>query len=331
MLRDRQGRPVPVLARATITANGELLAARSTAHILPLAFKTSGAAALLLLLAGAAATVLATRAQHALLERIVALDGAMASIAKGHLDAPLPRSGSGDELDHIAAAIAAMVDRLRLLIEQQKALADQIMHELRTPLARAHIHVARMAEDGTADPARIESLKRDLSGIAGTVEDMLEISAIEAGRADESAREVIRLRSFVDQTLELFEDTADENDVVLRNDVPPDAEVAAVPAMLRRLLVNLLDNALRHTPSGGTIMISGEDGLILSVTNTGSAFPEGALPHIFERFVNGAGQGAPRGLGLAFVKAISVHHGWAVEASNEEARAVVRVRPTNAR
>ncbi len=251
------------------------------------------------------------------------------AISTGDLTQRINQRGN-DELSYISTQINNMVDSLQAALSHHKSAAAQIAHELKIPLARANARLSR--ELPPSYKTDIEQTQAELRSLAKTIDDVLEISALDARRADRSRFQDVALAGLMHQMQTLYDAAAEEADITLSFIVSPqELTISCNPASMRRLLANLLDNALRLTPAGGEIIVRSE--LIrgrfqLTVTDTGPGFPEGFKSLAFERFANRRADTAhayTAGLGLAFVKAIATHHGWQVSAQNTGSGARVTV------
>jgi two-component system sensor histidine kinase BaeS len=120
----------------------------------------------------------------------------------------------------------------------------------------------------------------------------------------------------IDEVVRSFQGTAGTASVTVTADVPADLPIVDIdPVRIREVLSNLVANAVRHTPSGGTVTIRGDataDRLVLRVTDTGPGIDPELLPHVFDRFVTGAGSGGS-GLGLAIARHLVAAHGGTIE------------------
>jgi two-component system, OmpR family, sensor kinase len=215
-----------------------------------------------------------------------------------------------------------------MLARQRRFVADA-SHELRTPLTGVLANLELLAESLRGDQGEAaRSALRSSQRMRRLVGDLLLLARTDVGRV--VAREPCDLAQIaVEAAAELGAVSAD-HDIVL--DVHP-VVVDAAQDELSRLTLNLLENALRHTPPGTQIRISTEqrDGsATLVVEDDGPGVPEELKPTLFERFVRGAGdRGGSFGLGLAIVKAVAESHGGSVSlehaSSGDGARFVVRL------
>jgi signal transduction histidine kinase len=239
---------------------------------------------------------------------------------------------SGDELEHLALSFNAMADRiesdvseLRCQEQLRRDLLANIAHDLATPLTAIQGFSEALADDVISDPgARHETAQligREVQRLRRLVGDMQQMTALESERAqlDLAPLDVYVL---VDETLAVIQPECDAADITVRNEIAPTTPpVLADSDRITQVLLNLLDNARRHTPSGGTIAVGAKpqgNRLVVWVHDTGVGIDPADLPHIFERFYRAdrarTGSAGSSGLGLSIVKAIITAHGgniWA--------------------
>jgi two-component system phosphate regulon sensor histidine kinase PhoR len=225
-----------------------------------------------------------------------------------------------------ALVIVADQTRMRELEKLRQDFVSNVSHELRTPLTAVKLMVETL-QSGVERPASDEflgSIAQETERMIALVEDLLDLARLESGKLD------LRL-SAVDVT-ELCRDAgqaqarrAQTLGVTLSYAAPElPMKISADRDKLYQVVVNLLDNALRHTPSGGRVDLAVEpaEGTVdIVVSDTGSGIPSSALPHIFERFyvvdpARARGHSGT-GLGLSIVKHIIEAHGGTVEATSE--------------
>jgi signal transduction histidine kinase len=249
----------------------------------------------------------------------------------------IPQSQADDEVSELARTLEGMLRELdaargeteAMLIRQRRFVADA-SHELRTPLTSVLANLELLAEalDGDQGDAARSAL-RSSRRMRRLVADLLLLARTDAARV--VARQRCDLANIaVDAASELGPVSA-AHEIAL--DVQP-AIVEGARDELHRLAVNLIENALRHTPPGTEIRVSTAtlaDGQVeLVVEDDGPGVPPELVPSLFERFVRGAGDtGGSFGLGLAIVHAVAVSHGGSVELQPRDghsgARFVVRL------
>ncbi|MBC5801224.1 MAG: PAS domain-containing protein [Candidatus Eremiobacteraeota bacterium] len=237
--------------------------------------------------------------------------------------ATLPLDGSDGVL-----VIAADETRLHELEQTRRDFISSVSHELRTPLSSINLMIETIL-DTSGDPEAIElflpRIKHEVDRMVQLVEDLLELTRAEAGRL-RLRRESVDLASVAGNILRTFEPSAAQLGVHLRMSENP-ARIDGDPDRLAQVLVNLIDNSLRHTPAGGTVTVevrTGERGATLAVHDTGAGIPFNDLPHVFERFYvvdrSRAREASGTGLGLSIVKGIVEAHGGTVSAESELGR-----------
>jgi signal transduction histidine kinase len=232
---------------------------------------------------------------------------------------------SRDEVGALARSFNAMAARVAATEELRRTMVNDVAHELRTPLTSLRCTLESI-EDGLrpADAATLGGLARDVALLQRLVDDLQTIAMAEAGQLP-LHRRPLRLRDEVERAAATI-----GADVII--DVAPDLQLDADPDRLQQILLNLLRNAVTHTPPSGTIRVQASPDTI-EVRDSGIGIAPEALPHVFDRFYRAdasrqrATGGA--GLGLAIVKNLVTAHGWTIEATSAEGRGaafVIRTR-----
>jgi signal transduction histidine kinase len=236
-------------------------------------------------------------------------------IESGDYSARVPVRGPG-EMRAVARAVNSMSARLEADAVRRRSVLADVAHELRTPLSIIRGQAEAIA-DGVypAAPEQMAPILAATRTLEKVVEDLRTVALADAG-ALHLEREQIALALLVHETLEGLRPLAVSGGVSLVDHVPPDLPpVDADPARLSAVVANLVSNALRHTPLGGTVRIGGRlqaaDSVELIVADTGEGIPADLLPRVFDRFVKGASS-TGSGLGLAIVRDIVEAHGGSV-------------------
>ena len=250
------------------------------------------------------------------------LAGAAAVAVPGHMGADqillvlLATAGAA-----LAAALAvrlAMEERSRREIEAaRRQLVAAASHDLRTPLASLRLLVESI-DDGVATGETRERYLKEIRTHVGVlsdlIDDLFELSRIEAGDISWTMRQV-KLRELIGDTVAAMRAPAAERGVSLAADLPPGELIASANAeKLQRVLFNLIQNAIRHTPADGSVTVrarSAAGGVEVEVADDGEGIPAGDGGRIFEAFYRGdAARGEEgAGLGLAISRAIVEAHG----------------------
>ena len=243
------------------------------------------------------------------------------SVTGSNLSLRLDRRGANDELDLLIDAFNAMVDRLESSFRQIRQFSVDASHELRTPLTavRGQLEVALFTAK-TPEQYResITTAIEDVDQLSQVVKALLHLSQAESGQVT-LARVPVELGQLVEKVIEQFQLPAEAEGIRLECRVDPGV-VIGDRTQLQRMISNLLSNALKFTPTGGSVqvqVVAGEGSVKLVVADTGCGIAPEDMPHIFERFyrVPDAGRAPERGLGLglSFVDWIARSHRANVE------------------
>jgi signal transduction histidine kinase len=241
------------------------------------------------------------------------------TIAGGELSARAPAAGPA-ELRELSAAFNAMAGSVERLFDAHRELVSWASHDLRTPLASLRALV-EAAEDGLVEPHEYLPLVRDqATTLTLLVDDLFELAQIDAGALTLELQRV-ELAELVPSTLRLLEPEASARSIRLGCDVPSPSAVVGAPQKLERVLVNLVGNAIRHTPPDGSVAVRVEEAsgeVRVHVEDTGAGLEPGTTERMFERFwrADRARSGSGAGLGLAIAKALVEAHGGVIWAEN---------------
>lgn len=250
---------------------------------------------------------------------VVTLTQATRVIAGGGAPPLVPVAGR-DEVAELGHAFNRMTSQLAEQEEQRRRLFAGIAHELRTPLS-----VIQGTLEGMLDrvveptPERIAGLHTQALLLGRLITDLRDLSLAQAGQLP-LHRQIIDVAEVTRETVETLAPLADDRAVSLRIDAPDGLpRVHADPDRLRQIVLNLVENALRHTPKGGDVRILVQDageGVRISVADTGKGIGPDDLPHIFDHFYRAdpsrARSSGGTGLGLSIVKSIVEAHGGRV-------------------
>jgi len=269
--------------------------------------------ALLIILAAGVGWFMARRA----VSGVEAITQTAQSISGGTLGKRVPVKTRGDEIDQLAMTFNQMLDRIQTLVTEIKEMSDNIAHDLKSPITRirgiAEVTLTNgksMGEYENMAASTVEECDRLLD----MINTMLMISKTESG-VDKLSLEEIDLAGLVLQACELFEPTAEDKRVALSCDVPDKSHLVGDNRMIQRMLSNLLDNAIKYTPSGGTVSVSvsenRERDIAITVKDTGFGISPNDLPRIFDRFYrcDQSRSTSGIGLGLSLARAIARAHG----------------------
>jgi signal transduction histidine kinase len=298
------------------------------------------AAILALFVAVVTSVVLADR----LTQPVRRLTGAARDLAEGRLDARVASPSASAEVSELTAAFNAMADRLQASIEfirhdrdrGRDFLAD-VSHELRTPIAALRTFNELLAEGAVDDEATrrefLEQSRRQIERLDWLAANLLELSKLDSGlvlldlRPDD-------LRAAIENAVAQAQPTAGRKGVGLSADLPSEPmRQLHDPQRLGQVISNLVGNAIKFTPAGGSVTVSlgpTDEGASISVVDTGVGIDPAELPHVFERFYRGARateeRAAGSGLGLSIVRSIvEMHNGRVSITSSPDAGTQVTV------
>ena len=290
-----------------------------------------------------AAALVALRAARVASAGVVAEVGAirdaLLAVGAGERDRPVEASAAV-ELRELAGAATRMMEQLGEEEKRRDAadaarrnLVASISHDLRTPLAALQLMLAAI-EDGVIDEATrdryLATMHTHVDALGSLVDDLFELSRLEAGDLDWSIRQV-ELPEVVDEAVAAMRVEAEAKGVAVAADLRPlPRPVRADPVRLQRVLFNLIQNAIRHTPADGSVTVFAEptdDWVQIEVADTGIGIPFEERERLFEPFVRGSADRADdagAGLGLALSRAIVEAHGGQIWLADSEVGTRVR-------
>lgn len=280
-------------------------------------FRLVGLVAAVLLLT-VVVTVLAGRR---LTRPLRALTEASQRMAGGDTAARVTVSGK-DELARLASSFNVMSERREAMESQRKSMVSDIAHELRTPLSNIRGWLEAI-EDGVHDPdlALISSLHEEAMLLQHLIDDLQDLAQADAGQL-RLHPERVSLAEIFGQVGTAHAERAAAAGVGLTTHSDTELELWADPVRLRQAVDNLVTNAIRHTPAGGTVSVTGrEDGgwVRIDVTDTGTGIDADDLPYVFDRFWRAEKSRSRRtggsGLGLAIARHLAEAHGGTATAA----------------
>ena len=237
-------------------------------------------------------------------------------ISGASLDARVPETGDHDEVDLLARTFNRMLDRIQALVTSIREMSDNIAHDLKSPLTRirglAEITLVQGKEKREFQNMAASTIE-EVDRLLDMINTMLVISRTDAGEGGfrfESAD----LAALVRDACDLFMPVAEDRAIELTVDAPGVCDVMVDRGMIQRAIANLLDNAVKYTPSGGKVSVSlkkREDHLEIRVRDTGVGIDPADRERIFERFfrVDPSRSEKGTGLGLSLARAVAGEHG----------------------
>ncbi len=262
---------------------------------------------------------------RAALKPVEAIRAAAQRIMEGDLSHRIPARPNGDEFDRLGETLNSMLDRINNLIASVRGATDNIAHDLRSPLTR---HRSRL-EAALSNPPSAEELQpwvekhlADLDQVLATFQSLLRIASVESGllRQEFAACDVAQL---VQDAADYIEPLAEEKGLRLEVSVMTGLPLSGHRHLLFQLLINLLDNSVKHAPPGSSIRLSAhadDTGWRLSVADSGPGIPTEERLRVFERLyrLDHSRQTPGLGLGLSLVKAIADLHRATVQIEDNQ-------------
>jgi two-component system, OmpR family, sensor histidine kinase BaeS len=254
-----------------------------------------------------------------------ALSHAASAVANGHYDIRVPPPGLGNEFDAVAAAFNKMAQRLGVVDDTRRQMLADLAHEIRTPVSVLEAYMEAL-EDGvqTLNGETIATLRDQTRRLARFSIDVTSLAVAERRTTSIDARWT-SAAEMITAALSAFAPRYSAKGVRLESRIPADLpELWADPERLGQVLGNLLDNALRHTRTGGHVNVTtfnNDDGLVIAVSDTGDGVAPEHLPRLFDRFyrvdVARDRQHGGAGIGLSIAKALVEAHDGHIEAHSE--------------
>ncbi len=281
-----------------------------------------GADVVILAVAAASSTVAIAAAllvARSIAEPVDRLRAASGALAQGELSARAPEEGPA-EIAELGAAFNTMAIRLEELFDARRELVAWASHDLRTPLAAIRA-MLEAVEDGVAKPEHyMQALADQVRTLGALVDDLFELARIDAGALTVELREA-SIAGLVQSCVRGLEAEAQRRNVRVETRLDGAPPVRCAPEKVERVLLNLLTNALRHTPSDGSIVVLVEpatDAVRVSVEDSGEGIAPDALRRMFDRFWRADLARSPggAGLGLAIARGLVEAQGGKIWAEN---------------
>ena len=264
-------------------------------------------------IAARAAQLLATNA----IEDVEALRDTLVAVGEGSR-APAAVTGSADELAELASAANTAIVKLDRSETAQRNLIAAVSHDLRTPITSLRLLAEAVGDDIVDAPTRrgyLGQMRTHIEALSALIDDLFELSRLEAGDIQWTIQQVA-LGELVEEAVDALRPQAAAKGVSMRAEVPAHEQARANPEKVQRVLFNLIQNAIRHTPADGSVTVLAEatDGRVeIEVSDTGDGIGVDDRPRVFDPFYRGGSEAARTragaGLGLAISRAIVEAHG----------------------
>ena len=238
-------------------------------------------------------------------------------ISEGSLKERVPVKKNQDEIDQLAITFNQMLDRIQILVTGIREMSDNIAHDLKSPITRIR-GISEVSLTTGASEKEYENMAastvEECDRLLDMINTMLVISKTEAGVNKLDAKE-LDIAVVVRDACELFQSPAEDKDLKLICDVSGNFSISGDNRMIQRMIANLLDNAIKYTPAGGSVEVTINTGnnnaVAIAVKDTGIGISEKEMPRIFERFYrcDPSRSESGIGLGLSLARAIARAHG----------------------
>jgi signal transduction histidine kinase len=278
-------------------------------HLIAQAFLAVFGAILVLGLLGGVAVARGT------FRRIEAITATSRDIMQGDLARRIALTSSGDEFDRLAASLNAMLERIQALMQNVQQVSNDIAHDLRSPLARLreHLEISRRDVTGAAQRAAFDEAILQVDTALGIFGALLRIAEVEAGARRRDFRK-LDLTHLLTDLADTFETVAEAEAMRVSAAIAPGLAVLGDRELLTQMLVNIIENAIRHGGAGNHIRIeAAQDGaarLAVSIADHGPGVPEAERARILQRFVRleKSRHSPGTGLGLPLAAAVAELH-----------------------
>jgi signal transduction histidine kinase len=269
----------------------------------------------------------------AMLARVEALSKVSREIVNGDLDRRISLRGSNDEFDHLAVSLNTMFDRIQGLMDGLRQVSTDIAHDLRTPLTRLRQRIEmtlRKADDVASLRTAFQATLKDVDSILDTFSALLRIAQLETSERRAKFTDV-DLTDLLRTAIELYAPMAEEKEQSIIEKIDDGLTIRGDRELLLQLFANVLENAVRHSPSRALIEVGARrlvDGTVVSVCDNGPGIPEEMRTKVFQRFfrLEPSRTTPGSGLGLSLVKAIASLHNISVELLSNEPGLIVQVK-----
>lgn len=243
-------------------------------------------------------------------------------VGRGHLGEKL-NIRQNDELGQLATELNRMSQRLASLDKERRAFLANVSHELRTPVSNVHVTLEALESGADEEPELrsrfIRTALDETTRLSGLIKDLLDLGRLEAGVVP-LEQQPFSVRDLINRAVRAMETRMRSKGMGIRIDVP-DVQIQGDPERLLQAVLNLLDNAIKHSVPDSMVFVSGQmesAQVAVEIRDQGAGISESDLPHVFEQFYTAdpSRKGSGTGLGLAIARRIVEAHGGSISASS---------------
>jgi signal transduction histidine kinase len=268
------------------------------------------------LLTGLIGALLMTRAVGL---RIESVRSTAEQVMTGDLSRRVELTGSGDDFDRLAETLNAMLARIEALMESVRRVSDSVAHELRTPLTHLRTDLEELALAERTDPESSALAEQALAGarkLQSTFDALLRIARVDTGQLRAGFR-LVDLTTLLRDVADLYQPATEGRGQRMETQIADGLSVKGDPDLLFQAVANLLDNAVKHGPHNGSILLSAgrrANYVDISTFDSGPGVPQKDRERVFDRFyrVSGSEPAPGVGLGLSLVRSVAELHGGSV-------------------
>ena len=252
---------------------------------------------------------------------------AVGELRSGHFKQKVNIQAQDDEIQALVSAFNAMAERIHSLMSEMHEMIDNIAHDLRSPLARIRL-LAESVGTAQQDPERNQAVGNDILNecdqLLKLINNTLDVAEAEA-EINHKDLVMVDFADLTEEICELYQPLAEQKQINFINTIDQAYSLIGQKQNLRRMLANLIDNALKYTPAKGFVKVHLKrhpialKGIVLEVTDSGIGIPKHDLPLVFNRFYRCDNSRAKQGcgLGLSFAAAVAKAHGGKIEVQSE--------------